>query len=132
MKKEENIIPDEYWSTLTEAEKEGMAKAMDESELFLMNEQEWTELDEDYYTQLRVRFNKGPDEIGPREFKSFKSVNLPLWMLVIPSGRQKDGDTYIQYFHTICEDMEDTNCNGSYEMVTEEELESKFNIKYNN
>ena len=59
MKKEENIIPDEYWSTLSDSEKEGMAKAMEESELFLMNEQEWKELDEE--SIKNIHGNKGQD-----------------------------------------------------------------------
>ena len=131
-KHDENIMPDDYWNDLSETEKDAMFKAMQEAEEFFANEQMWEEMDDQYYDHLRERFGKGPDEIGPREFKSFKSVNMPFWMIVIPAGRQHDGNTMVQYFHTILEDMEEGECNGSYELITESELESKFNIKYNN
>jgi len=135
MKKDENVIPDEYWSSLSDSEKEAMAKAMEEADQFIMNEHEWQEMDDAYYAHLRERFNKGADEIGPRNFKTYLSKGIPFWMMVIPAGKQalsENPDVSVQHFHTICEDMELGECNGAYELITEEQLESKFNIKYNN
>ena len=131
-KHDENVMPDDYWNELSDTDKDALFNAMQEAEEFFANDYMWEAMDDDYYEHLRQRFDKGPDEIGPREFKSFKSVNLPFWMMVIPAGRQHDGNTMVQYFHTILEDMEDGECNGEYELLTEGELESKFNIKYNN
>ena len=131
-KHEENLIPSDYWDELSDSDKETLMNAMAEAEEFLMNTVEWQEMDEAYYAHLRERFDKGPDEIGPREFKSFKSINLPLWMMVIPAGKQHDGEKMVQHFHTITEDLEDGQVNGAYELVTEQTLEEKFNIKYNN
>ena len=130
--KDENLIPDDYWNTMTEEEKEGIFKAMAESEEFL-DEVQFEELDEVYYNRLRERFEKGVDEIGPRVFKSYKSVHAPIFIMVIPAGRQHDDDgNEIQHFHTIIEDMKEGNVNGEYELITEEQLNSKFNINYNN
>ena len=69
--KDENLIPDDYWNTMTDDEKDGMLKAMADSDE-LLNEVQWEELDEAYYDRLRERFEKGVDEIGPRVFKSYK------------------------------------------------------------
>jgi len=135
MNKDENQIPEDYWNQLSDADKELMAKAMDEAEDYLMDEQEWVEMDEGYYSHLRERFGKGADEIGPRNFKTYLSKGIPFWMMVIPAGKQAlsdNPDVNVQHFHTICEDMELGECNGAYELITEQQLESKFNIKYNN
>ena len=82
--------------------------------------------------EVREKYQKGPDEIGPREFKSYINKDLPIYMIVIPAGKQRDGDQSIQYFHIIVEDLEVGECNGSYELLTETELENKHNIIYFN
>ena len=132
----ENPIPDEYWNdgdTPSMEEMEALQAAADEMEAYLSQPtNEWSEMDDAYYDHLRERFQKGPDEIGPRQFKQFQNAFLPIQMMVIPAGRQHNGEEMVQYFHTITEDMEEGECNGSYELLTEKELEEKFNIKYNN
>lgn len=135
-KENENPIPDEYWNdgdTPSMEEMEALQAAADEMEAYLSQPtNEWSEMDDAYYDHLRERFQKGPDEIGPRQFKQFQNAFLPIQMMVIPAGRQHNGEEMVQYFHTITEDMEEGECNGSYELLTEKELEEKFNIKYNN
>ena len=132
----ENPIPDEYWNdgdTPSMEEMEALQAAADEMEAYLSQPtNEWSEMDDAYYDHLRERFQKGPDEIGPRQFKQFQNAFIPIQMMVIPAGRQHNGEEMVQYFHTITEDMEEGECNGSYELLTEKELEEKFNIKYNN
>lgn len=132
----ENPIPDEYWNDGDIPSKEEMKSlqaAADEMEAYLSQPtNEWSEMDDVYYDHLRERFQKGPDEIGPRQFKQFQNAFLPIQMMVIPAGRQHNGEEMVQYFHTITEDMEEGECNGSYALLTENELEEKFNIKYNN
>lgn len=135
-KRNENPIPDEYWNggdVPSMEEMEALQAAADEMEAYLSQPtNEWSEMDDVYYNHLRERFQKGPDEIGPRQFKQFQNAFLPIQMMVIPAGRQHNGEEMVQYFHTITEDMEVGECNGSYELLTEKELEEKFNIKYNN
>ena len=92
----------------------------------------WVEMDEDYFNELRERFEKGPDEIGPRQFKTYINKDLPIYMIVIPAGKQLNGEHIVQYFHTIVEDLDMGDCNGSYELITESELENKYNIIYFN
>ena len=131
----ENPIPDEYWNdgdNPSMEEMEALQAAANEMEAYLSQPaNEWSEMDDVYYDHLRERFQKGPDEIGPRQFKQFQNAFLPIQMMVIPAGRQHNGEEMVQYFHTITEDMEEGECNGSYELLTEKELEEKFNIKYN-
>lgn len=129
----ENLIPEEYWNEVSQEEMEALQSAADEMEQYLSQPMdEWNEMDESYYQHLRERFKKGEDEIGPRQFKQFQNAFLPIQMMVIPAGRQHNGEKMVQYFHTITEDMEGGKCNGSYELITETDLEEKFNIKYNN
>ena len=129
----ENLIPEDYWNELTQEEKDVLASAASEMEEYLSQPvDEWHEMNEVYYQHLRQRFGKGEDEIGPRQFKQYQNAFLPIQMMVIPAGRQHNGEEMVQYFHTLTEDMELGECNGSYELVTESELEEKFNIKYNN
>ena len=129
----ENLIPDDYWNELSQEEMEVLQSAADEMEHYLSQPMdEWNELDESYYEHLRQRFKKGPDEIGPRKFKQFQNKFLPIQMMLIPAGRQHNGEEIVQYFHIITEDMVVGECRGSYDGVTETELEEKFNIKYNN
>lgn len=129
----ENLIPEEYWNEVSQEEMEALQSAADEMERYLSQPvDEWNEMDESYYQHLRERFKKGEDEIGPRQFKQYQNKFLPIQMMVIPAGRQHNGEEMVQYFHTITEDMEVGECNGSYELITESELDEKFNIKYNN
>ena len=128
----DNLIPEEYWNEVSQ-EKEALQKAADEANEYLEHPiDEWNELDESYYEHLRERFGKGKDEIGPRQFKQYQNKFLPIQMMVIPAGRQHNGEEMVQYFHTITEDMEVGECNGEYLLLTESELDEKFNIKYNN
>jgi hypothetical protein len=133
---EHNLMPDEYWNQLSQEEMEALQKFADEANEYLeqpLGETlEWEEMDESYFQSLRERFNKSKDEISQREFKTYMNKNIPIWMMVIRAGRQRNGNEMVQYFHTITEDMDSGECNGSYELVTEKELEENFNIKYNN
>lgn len=96
------------------------------------NYDEWKEMDEEYFEHLRQRFDKGPDEIGPRVWKSYQNKFLPMQMMVIPAGRQHDGESVVQMFHLIVEDMEGGECNGEYSLLSESELLEKYNINFNN
>jgi hypothetical protein len=129
---DENLIPNDYWNELSDAEKEAMAKAIDEAEeFFLQNPEQWDEMDEAYYEGMRARFGKGPDDIGPRQFKTYMNRNMPIWMFVMPAGRQHNGENFVGYYHVIAEDMEHGECNGAYSLMTETELKNKYNITYN-
>ena len=134
-KENENPIPEEYWNdgdVASMEEMEALQAAANEMEEYLSQPtDEWNEMDEVYYDHLRERFQKGPDEIGPRQFKQFQNAFLPIQMMVIPAGRQHNGEEVVSYYHILTEDMELGECNGSYELLTEKELEEKFNIKYN-
>jgi hypothetical protein len=124
-----NLIPDDYWSQFSPEEMEAIQQAMDDANDAYFA---WDEMDGQYYDHLRDRFKKGPDEIGPRQFKTYMNRYVPILMIVIPAGKQHDGESMVQHYHTITEDMEFGECNGVYEMLTENQLEEKFNIKYNN
>jgi hypothetical protein len=131
--KSENLIPNEYWNELSQNEINAIHDAANEMNQYLDEPAlEWDEMNEVYYQHLRERFGKSKDEIGPRQFKQFQNSYIPLQIIVIPAGRQHNGENMVQYFHTIIEDLEDGECNGIYELITEEDLEKKFNIKYNN
>lgn len=119
----DNVLPDEYWNALSQS-----LEDVDQS----YNTPNWDEMDTNYYHQLRERLNKGEDEVGPRHFKQYQSTELPIQSIVIPAGRQHDGEKMVAYYHIIVEDMELGECNGYYQLVTEEQLEKEFNIKYNN
>lgn len=129
----QNLIPDDYWHQLTEKEQLELQKLYDEmSHIENVVPDSWDEMDESYFQMLRERFNKTESEISQRKFKTYMNSNFPFWLMVVPAGRQRNGETIVQYFHTIIEDMEDGECNGEYQLLTESELEEKFNIKYNN
>jgi hypothetical protein len=132
----ENTVPDMYWNEISQTEREDaemLRASADELERYLsQTDNEWMLMDNEYYSHLRERFKKGPDDIGPRQFKQFQNQFLPLQIMVIPAGRQHNGEAVVHYFHTIIEDMEYGDCNGVYELITEADLEEKFNIKYNN
>ena len=130
--KNENLIPTDFWDELSESEKDAMTKAFDEANDEFSNYDEWDEMDETYYSHLRERFGKGPDEIGPRLWKSYQNRMIPMQLMVIPAGRQHDGESMVQWFHTIVEDMQLGECNGEYALITETELLEKYNINFNN
>ena len=132
MNKKDNLVPSDFWSELSDGEKEAMAKAMDEANEEFQNYDEWNEMDESFYYNLRERFGKGDDEIGPRIWKSYQNKTIPLQLMVIPAGRQHDGEAVVQWFHTIVEDMQLGECNGEYELITETQLSEKYNINFNN
>tara|TARA_B110000483_G_scaffold217580_1_gene270106 strand:+ start:537 stop:947 length:411 start_codon:yes stop_codon:yes gene_type:complete len=127
-----NPIPDDFWNELSEEEKDALTKAQAEASEEYQNYDEWKEMNEEYFEHLRQRFDKGPDEIGPRVWKSYHNKFLPLQMMVIPAGRQHDGDKVVQMFHIIVEDMEGGECNGEYSLISETELLDKYNLTFNN
>ena len=61
--KNENLVPPDFWDKLSESEKDAMAKAFDEANEEFSNYDEWDEMNEEFYSHLRERFGKGPDEI---------------------------------------------------------------------
>jgi len=128
----ENPIPSDFWNELSEEEKDALTKAQEEASLEYQNYDEWNEMDEEYFQHLRQRFDKGPDEIGPRVWKSYQNKFLPMQMMVIPAGRQHDGEKVVQMFHLIVEDMEGGECNGEYSLISEAELLDKYNLTFNN
>jgi|TARA_B100000085_G_scaffold127958_2_gene116504 hypothetical protein len=128
----ENPIPTDFWDELSESEKEALHKAQEEAQEEYLNYDEWEEMDNDFYEHLRERFQKGPDEIGPRQWKSFQNKVVPMQLMVIPAGRQHDGEKSVQWFHTIVEDLTHGECNGEYALITETELSEKYNINFNN
>lgn len=127
-----NPIPEEYFNEpLSQEQMEGLAAAAEEAEQYLQA-MVWTEMDESYFEALRVKLNKGEDEIGPRQFKSYKLTDgSPYYLMVIPAGKQHNGEKMVAYYHTILEDMEWGECNGEYKLVSESELSEIFNINYN-
>jgi len=120
------------YEELTEEEKVALDKATADAEaVYAENNYSWTEMDDAYFEMLRKQYNKGPDEIGPRGFKSYiHDNNEPLYMLVFPAGKQHDGEVSTQFYHTIAEDLAYGECNGAYELLSETELFNKYNIKY--
>ena len=132
MNKENNEVPADFWGELSTEEKDSLMKAQEEASLEYQNYDEWNEMDEEYFDHLRKRFDKGSDEIGPRVWKSYQNKNIPLQLMVIPAGRQHDGNVMVQWFHTIVEDMQLGECNGDYELITETQLTEKYNINFNN
>ena len=127
-----NPIPDDFWNELSDKEKESLAKAQEEADIEFQNYDEWTEMDESFYQHLRERFDKGPDEIGPRIVKTYQNKFLPIQMIVIPAGRQHNGEEMVQMFHIIVEDLEGKDCNGEYALLSEPQLIEKYNINFNN
>ena len=125
-------IPEDFCCSLSTEEKDALTKAQDEAVLAFDNYDEWREMNEDYFGHLRQRFNKGVDDIGPRITKSYQNKFLPLQMMVVPAGRQHDGESMVQMFHLIVEDMEKGECNGEYSLISEAELTEKYNINFNN
>ena len=128
----DNPIPDDFWNELSDDEKSALTKAQSEASEEYQNYDEWKEMNEDYFQHLRQRFDKGVDEIGPRITKSYQNKFLPLQMMVIPAGRQHDGESMVQMFHLIVEDMEKGECNGEYSLISDTELTEKYNINFNN
>ena len=58
---------------------------------------DWTEMNEGYFNELREKYQKGPDEIGPREFKSYINKDFPIYMIVIP---QVNSEMVTRVFNT--------------------------------
>lgn len=136
MNKEKTVfddgVPEDFWTLLSTEEKEALAKAQEEASKEFDGYDEWDEMNEDYFNHLRQRFNKGPEEIGPRFWKSYHNKNIPIQLMVIPAGRQHDGESMVQWYHTIVEDMQLGECNGEYELISESQLTEKYNINFNN
>ena len=110
-----------------------MAKAYDEASEEFEKYDEWEEMNDDFYEHLRERFQKGPDEIGPRVWKSYQNKVIALQLMVIPAGRQHDSEgNSVQWFPTIVEDLQHGECNGEYELITETQLTERYNINFNN
>ena len=83
-------------------------KPLEETNEEFSNYDEWDEMNEEFYSHLRERFDKGPDEIGPRLWKSYQNKLIPMQLMVIPA-RQHDGGKMVQWFHTIVEDLHNGN-----------------------
>ena len=106
-------------------------KVADECQEFLFSDSLWVEMDDAYFKTLRAQYGKDETEIGPRKYKTYINSEMPIYIILIPAGKQHDGNRAIQYFHMIVEDFELGQCNGSYELIDEDKLFHKFNIKYN-
>ena len=133
MAESEGLIPDEYWGEeVSLEEKVALQKAANEAESILsIPFVEWTEMDNEYFEVLRENLGKTKDDVGPRKFKSYICKEQPFYLMVIPAGRQHNGEGMVAYYHTILEDMEFGECNGQYNLVSESELTEIFNINYN-
>ncbi len=62
-----------------------------------------------------------------REITSYQDQSDNFCIVVIPAGKQHNGETYVQYYHTISEDYHDVGPNGTYKLVDEFELEQMLN-----
>ena len=51
--------------------------------------------------------------------------------IVIPAGKQHDGEEFIQFYHTIFTHYNDPGPNGQYELVDEVQLYDMLNKNYN-
>lgn len=51
--------------------------------------------------------------------------------VVIPAGRQHDGDEFVEFYHTIFTHYNDSGPNGQYELVDEVQLYDMLNKNYN-
>ena len=51
--------------------------------------------------------------------------------IVIPAGKQHDGEKMVQFYHTIFQDYHLGEPNGTYKLVTETELFEMLNTNYN-
>lgn len=106
-------------------------KVVEQCDDFLFSDSLWIEMDDAYFNALRAQYGKDETEIGPRKYKTYINSEMPIYIILIPAGKQHDGKTMVQYFHLIVEDFELGQCNGSYELIDEHTLFNKFNIKYN-
>jgi hypothetical protein len=52
--------------------------------------------------------------------------------IVIPAGKQHDGEKMVQWYHLIYEDFHWTGPNGEHKLVDEFELKEILNTNYNN
>ena len=103
---------------------------MEEANEEFSNYDEWDEMNEDFYSHLRERFGKGPDEIGPRLWKSYQNKMIPMQLMVIPA----DSTMVVRWFNgfILLWKIYNRECNGEYALITETELLEKYNINFNN
>ena len=62
-----------------------------------------------------------------REVISYQDQGDNFCIVVIPAGKQYNGEEYVQYYHTISEDYHDNGPNGQYKLVDEQELNEMLN-----
>jgi hypothetical protein len=61
----------------------------------------------------------------------FKDHGSNFELIVIPAGKQHDGDEMINFYHTIYQDYHDGGPNGEYRLVDSAELFNMLNTNYN-
>lgn len=52
--------------------------------------------------------------------------------IVVPAGKQHDGEKWVQWYHLIFEDFHWVGPNGNHKLVDEFELNEILNNTYNN
>jgi len=53
-------------------------------------------------------------------------------IIVVPAGKQHNGERMVQYYHTVLEDFHWVGPNGQYKLVDEFELNEMLNTNYIN
>lgn len=61
----------------------------------------------------------------------FKDHGSNFEIIVIPAGKQHDGNEVINFYHTIYQDYHDVGPNGEYRLVDSTELFNMLNTNYN-
>jgi len=61
----------------------------------------------------------------------FKDHGSNFEIIVIPAGKQHDGNEMINFYHTIYQDYHDVGPNGEYRLVDYTELFNMLNTNYN-
>jgi len=61
----------------------------------------------------------------------FKDHGTNFEIIVIPAGKQHDGNEMINFYHTIYQDYHDVGPNGEYRLVDSTELFNMLNTNYN-
>jgi len=61
----------------------------------------------------------------------FKDHGSNFEVIVIPAGKQHDGNEMINFYHTIYQDYHDVGPNGEYRLVDYTELFNMLNTNYN-
>ena len=51
--------------------------------------------------------------------------------MIIPAGKQHDGEEFVEFYHTIFTHYHDPSPNGQYELVDEVRLYDILNNNYN-